>query len=206
VILTVANLKGGAGKTTSAAHLVHTLAELGRRSLAVDADPQGSLLKWQELGGWPVPAVGLPSASLHRDLPGIVGAQFDAVVIDTPGTAQGRSITLSAIRAATHVLVPCAPTPVEFQRLAELAGLIADATDLRPDGQPPAVAVLLCRVVPGASSTAAYREAMRADGWPVLRPVIGRLERYAQAFGDPITGALATGYGDALTELLDLER
>lgn len=206
ITVAIVNLKGGAGKTTSAAFVAHALRELGRRVLAVDADPQGSLLKWQELGEWPIPCVGLPSASLHRDLPGIVDGQFEATVIDTPGTANGRPIALSALRAATHVIVPCAPTPVEFAELGPLRALIEDATDLRPSGRPPVVGALLVRVIPGAGSTGAYRAAALADGWRVLRPVIGRLERYAQAFGDPVPSALATGYGDAVLELLDLEQ
>ena len=42
-VITVANQKGGVGKTTLAYNLVHTLAEHGRRVLAVDNDPQGNL-------------------------------------------------------------------------------------------------------------------------------------------------------------------
>ena len=42
-ILAVANQKGGVGKTFLVFHLAHFLAEKGRRSLAVDLDPQGNL-------------------------------------------------------------------------------------------------------------------------------------------------------------------
>lgn len=197
--LAVVNLKGGAGKTTTAAFCAHALHEAGRRVLLVDADPQASALTWHQAAGFPFPCVALPSGKLHREIPGIAGDRFDAVLIDTPGTEHGRSITLSAVRAATHVIIPSAPTPVEYERLRALRGLLDDAADLDAEF---AHGVLLTRAVSGASSTAVYREAMTADGWRVLRPVVARLERYAQAFGEPITCALATGYGDAVVQLV----
>jgi len=45
-IITVAQHKGGAGKTTLTAHLAVTWAELGRRVAVLDTDPQGSLGLW----------------------------------------------------------------------------------------------------------------------------------------------------------------
>ncbi|HEV8029238.1 MAG TPA: AAA family ATPase, partial [Stellaceae bacterium] len=47
-IITIAQQKGGAGKTTLAAHLA--LAWAGKRSVSViDIDPQGSLAAWFRL-------------------------------------------------------------------------------------------------------------------------------------------------------------
>ncbi len=200
--LAIVNPKGGSGKTTTAAFVAHSLHEQGHRVLAVDADPQGSLFAWHQRAGWPLPAVALPSAKLHRELSGITGDLYTAIVIDTPGTEHGRSIALSAIRAASHMLVPIAPTPVEAARLAAVREMIEDATDLRPDEAPPVLGVLLVRALMAAASTRDYREAMADDGWPVLRPVVARLERFAQAFGLPIERASSTGYGDAVDELL----
>ncbi|OJU68382.1 MAG: plasmid partitioning protein RepA [Rhizobiales bacterium 63-7] len=42
-VISIANFKGGSGKTTTAVHLTHFLALQGLRVLAVDLDPQASL-------------------------------------------------------------------------------------------------------------------------------------------------------------------
>jgi len=45
-IVAVLNMKGGVGKTTTAANLSHALARMGRRVLAVDLDAQANLTSW----------------------------------------------------------------------------------------------------------------------------------------------------------------
>src|SRR2546429_2604055 len=49
LILALANLKPGTGKTTSAVWLAHVFAQAGNSVLLVDADPAGSALEWSAL-------------------------------------------------------------------------------------------------------------------------------------------------------------
>ncbi|WP_079626996.1 ParA family protein, partial [Mycobacteroides abscessus] len=170
--------------------------------LGVDADGENeSLLSWSEAGGWSVPVIGLPVTDLHRKLPGIAGDRYDAVVIDTPPMKERRGVVGSAIRLATHVVVPMAPTGMEYARLPAIRELVEDSAAL-VDDTPPALCVVFTRTVSNAASTTAYRELVAGDGVRVLGPTVARLERFAQAYGSPIVDAAGTAYGEIVAELL----
>ncbi len=201
--IVVANLKGGSTKTTTAAFVLHALAEAGLSALGVYADGENeSLLAWSEAGEWSIPVIGMPVADLHRKLPGVVGDRYDAVVVDTPPMKERRGVVASAVRIATHILVPMAPTGMEYARVPAIRELVEEASALSVT--PPQLAVVLTRTVSNAASTDVYRQMLTDDGVRVLKPTVGRLERYAQAFGLPITNAAGTAYGDLAVELTSI--
>lgn len=198
-VLTLINLKGGSAKTTSSAFLAHAIASRGHRVVLVDADPQGSAMRWQGLAEWPIPVFGLASTTLHRQLWGIVEKdRFDLVIIDTPPLEERDGIVASALRVATDVVVPMAPTMMELDRISPVWKAVDDATGWRDDD--PVVRVLLNRVVPNANSTQAIREALSAQGHEVLTAMVPRREMYAQAFGAPVPADDA--YAAAAEELV----
>lgn len=199
-VLTIVNLKGGSAKTTSAAFLAHALHERGRRVLLVDADPQGSALRWHGLAGWPVPVMGLASTALHRQLWGVVDpGRWDTLVIDTPPLEERDGIVSSALRVATDVLVPMAPTMMELDRIGPVFKALEDTVGRRDED--PSVAVVLTRTVAHAASTETVREILEGQGRRVLYTNVPRLERYAQAFGAQIPKS-DVPYGCVAEELL----
>lgn len=117
-IITLAQRKGGAGKTTLAAHLAVGWSAAGRRVALLDVDPQGSLSRWAEIRrdagrsdapGWHAIAVagwklGLELDRLRRD--------HDLIVIDSPPHAEMDS--RAAIRAADLVVIPVQPSPMDL--------------------------------------------------------------------------------------------
>lgn len=175
----VANLKGGTGKSTTAAYLAHALAALGRNILCVDADPPGSLLRWSELGEWLLPVVGMPTADIHKRLPGI-SRGYEDVVIDTPPLEEREGIVRSALRAADVVVVPVSPSTMELDRLTPILSAVEDVEPLRDT--PPLVRILLNRVVASANSGPNARAVITDAGIDVLATSIPALQRYALAF------------------------
>ncbi len=200
MIITVCNLKGGTSKTTSAAFLAHALAERGLRVLVVDADPQCSITRWAELAEWSIPVRGMAHGRLHVPETGVAleAAGHDAVVIDTPPSERERGIVESAIRAATHVVVPVAPTTAEFERMGAVRELIEDVSHLGRHGAPPVAAALLTRTVASSSSPGIYRELLTRAGWAVMPGSVAHWQRFAQAWGQPVDDAAGTAYGDAV--------
>lgn len=197
-VITVANLKGGTTKTTVAAYLAHTWHAAGHRLLLVDADPSGSALRWSELAGWPLPAVGLATRDVHKRLDAIADG-YDLAVVDTPPFEEQQGIVASALRAADDVVVPVSPTTMELDRLSPIMAAVEDIEPLRDE--PPRVSVLLSRVVKGASSGPATRDAITGAGYHVLNVEVPRREQLAQAFGGAVA-ADGTAFPYAAEEIL----
>lgn len=115
-IVTVAQQKGGAGKTTLAAHLAVAWAKQGHKVGVVDIDPQASLTKWfaerarvkdavaielRCVGGWRV------QGEVEK-----LSKLVDIVVVDSPPHAETESKI--AVRSADLVLVPAQPSPMDL--------------------------------------------------------------------------------------------
>jgi len=178
VIVALLNQKGGVGKTTLALHLAGAWAERERRTLVVDADPQGSALDWSEQRSREGLArrfgvLGLARETLHRELPEIA-AGYDRIVIDGPPRVAG--IARSALLAADLVLIPATPSPFDGWASAEMLRLFDEAKVFRPEL---AARMLLNRC---AARTVIAREtaaALADHDPPVLRSRIGQRIAFA---------------------------
>src|ERR1700739_4937007 len=117
-VITIAQRKGGAGKTTLATQLAVAWARRGARVAALDIDPQGSFSAWVELrrARLGAGAVGFDFAAL----PGWRAAQWiedrrrgaDFVGIDAPPHAETEA--RMAVRAAALVLIPMQPSALDL--------------------------------------------------------------------------------------------
>ena len=200
-VITITNLKGGSAKTTSTAYLAHAYAAQGKSVLVVDADPQGSALRWSEAGNWDIPTLALPVKNLHTRLAGIISPSTDVVLIDTPPLDEQAGIVYSALRAADTIIVTMAPTMLEFERLPDVWAAIEEVEPLRD--QPARIAVLLNRTIANANSTGMFRELIEEGGHHVLTTTIPRREPIAHEFAAPVTDL--GKYAEAAEEIEGLE-
>ncbi len=134
ITIAFCNLKGGAGKTTLAVNVAAALHRDGKRSVLVDADPQGSATAWAaraaELEREGPPCIAVASQALRRDLPRLLKG-FDVALVDGP--ARLGPETRAAMLIADLVVVPITPGAVDLWAAAETARVLEDARDLRPE-------------------------------------------------------------------------
>ena len=117
-VITIAQQKGGTGKTTLAVHLALAFIKYHNLKVAIiDTDPQGSLGKWFMIRS----EKNISNQNLTFKTASLWGAQYeskilkqdhDIVIIDTPPKIE--SDARPAIEAANLVIIPVAPSPVDF--------------------------------------------------------------------------------------------
>lgn len=183
-ILTVAQQKGGSGKTTLAAHIAVALARHSGEPVAIlDVDPQGSLGTWFEARE---DRLGEDNTGLEFRTASGWGARREArslarshgyVLVDTPPKTD--TDAKPAIDAADFVIVPIQPTPVDLWATSQTIQL-ADREDT------PALLVLN-RVPPRASLTGETAEAIASSGYEALDARLGNRTLFASAMGKGLT-------------------
>ena len=175
-VITVAQHKGGAGKTTLSAQLAAALQDSGADVLVIDVDPQGSLGEWhkvrcQTLGrknkitlmqtqGW----------KMMREVPRLA-KEYDFIVIDTPPHAESESSI--AIRLADLVLMPVQPSPLDVWACAPTLKIIL--SEKRP------LMLVMNRVPPKSNLNDAIMDKLGTMGIQVARQSLGNRVSFASS-------------------------
>jgi chromosome partitioning protein len=179
-VITIAQQKGGAGKTTLAAHLAVAWAGAGRSVALVDIDPQGSLAAWHALR-----SERLGNGRTGLDFAAITGwrteaeverraRNHDIVVIDSPPHAETEAKL--AIRAADLVIVPVQPSPMDVWATKPTLDLAAR--------EKVPVLLVLNRVPPRANLTEAMLAKLAELGATVADSRVGNRVALATALAE----------------------
>ena len=166
-VVAVLNQKGGSGKTTIATHLARAWQLSGKDVLLIDSDPQGSARDWASVReDHPLPVVGIDRPTIDRDLKSVV--RKDVVVID--GAPQAADLAISAIKAASFILIPVQPSPYDIWATSDLVDLVKQRMEL-VDGKLKA-AFVVSRAIKGTKISGEISEALKGYQLPILSTVI----------------------------------
>lgn len=199
-VITVAQQKGGAGKTTLVTHLAVALAQSGQSVAVVDIDPQGSLSRWMETREAAGPEAGQAPLT-HRQITGWrtqgevekLARDHDWVLIDSPPHMETEARI--AMRAAALVLVPVQPSPMDLW--ATRPTLDMAASEKRP------TLIVLNRVPPRGRVADNVIAAVDALGVPVAECRIGNRLPLAAALieGRTVTEGRKSRAGEEIAAL-----
>ena len=126
ITISVANGKGGSGKTTMLTVLALSLADAGQNICVIDLDPAGNFSDWVEARReWDaeppfhfISHNGNEEAMQKLLAETARGGEYDFLLIDTEGAA--RSMTLLAAQFSNLILIPIKDHPAEARKAITL--------------------------------------------------------------------------------------
>jgi len=125
-VLTIANRKGGAGKSTCAAHIAVEAVKNGMNTILIDMDPQKTLEMWWQKRTEDNPQMIDTSANdLHSLIEKLREKQFDLCLIDTPGDASLNAMT--GIKVADLILIPSKPTAPDLAAIGRTISIVEES-------------------------------------------------------------------------------
>lgn len=170
-VLTVAGLKGGIAKTSTAANLAAWWSSAGRRVLLVDADPNGSATKLHQRGEGQLLAEGSAVTPLQQ-APMAMAKPWDLVLVDTAGGS--RDEQTSYAEGSDFVIAPCQPAASSIEQVLDLAEI------LKATGKPFGILLTMCDLRRSVDAKKA-RQVLERVGLPVLASQITLLSAWPKA-------------------------
>ncbi|MCO6185606.1 ParA family protein [Rhizobium sp. L1K21] len=181
-VITLANTKGGAGKTTAALLLATEYARQGYRVAVLDADPQKWITAWSEASGGAanleiisqVTATSLPS--LIREMRN----RIDFFIVDLAGARN--ALLGTALGISDHVLIPVQGCAMDARGAAQVLELLEQLK--MQCGLDIAHSVVLTRVssLVTTRALAAVKAMLNARGVNVLETPLNERSAYRDVF------------------------
>jgi chromosome partitioning protein len=179
MIITIANSKGGVGKSTIAVHLAAWLHEQGHSVTLADCDTQQSSSEWIREAIPELKTVRLNNPNeILNELP-VLGQETDFVIADGPGSNTETSRAL--LLRADFAIVPCKASMLEVRALAKATEVLRQAQDIR--GGIPQAVIVLSMVGKNYRLTKDMKDAAAALNLPLADTAMILRQIYADAPG-----------------------
>ena len=181
-VISFANAKGGAGKTTAALLLATELAGQGHRVAIIDCDPQQWITQWAEISGplhnlEVISQVSVASLQCHlremRD-------QVDFFVIDLAGARD--ALVTTAIGLSDHVMIPVQGSAMDAKGAAQILDLLAMMKEKANLAIPHSVVLTRVTSMVTTKALLAIKGLLAARGVSVLNTPIGERIAFKELF------------------------
>ncbi len=183
-VITVANQKGGVGKTTISTNLAVEAAKAGLKTILVDTDTQASSMAFAACRNENRPqfrVFAITEPIVHREA-GAISSDYDLVIIDAGG--RDSTVFRSALTAPGLVLIPVTPSPFDVWATRDVFGMFHE---IKPVMGPAYEARILFNMVfPGSQVSKDALEKLEevANGIPVLKTRIRHREGWKTSAGE----------------------
>lgn len=180
-VLTFANTKGGAGKTTAVLILASELAGRGNRVTILDADPRGWISRWHAIAGAsslisvaPVNEETIEAATARAKKRG------GYILIDLPSSQD--ALLAKAVGLADHVLIPVQGCAMDAQGGAEVLELLKELDESCDVRIPHSVVLTRVNAAVTTRALQAAKDFLAARGISTLSAAIAERAAYRDVF------------------------
>ena len=196
MIIAIAGLKGGTGKTTLSVSLASVALERGRTALLIDADPRGDSRTWASFAGpHAPPSFALPLGAGSTELRALA-LGIDIAIVDCPAGDPARLSTV--LHAADFAVVPCGPSALDVWSLGTTFDAVREA---RATNRSLGAGVVINR---GNSSTTLGRtvgDQLSRAGFPVMQTAVRQRVALTEAVGAGLSVTRAIPESHAAVEI-----
>lgn len=181
-VISFANPKGGAGKTTTALLAATQLAEAGATVAIIDADPERWISQWGALPGKPetIEIISDVTEDTIVDVIEREAAQAQFVIVDLEGTAS--LMVANAIGMSDFVTIPLQGSSMDAKGGAKVLKLIASQAKLARRTIPHAVVLTRTSAAIRSRSLKNVSTELEDAGIPVFQTAIVERAAYRDLF------------------------